>query len=175
MEEYRLESALVFNLLKSFLRLSEKGCDWTLWRQMCGHLRSPSHVHGTSLRGSVYSNTHCIGIFHVASCGGADSIIFALLHVFSDCEWRYNHAESASFVPSQGASWGISQNAKSYSRSWCIYFTYNSVYMLISNSLTLSPPYPTKMFFNYLLCVESKMKEKKKPTDTENKLVIGRG
>ena len=48
--------------------------------------------------------------------------------------------------------------------------------MLISNSLSLSPPSPTKMFFNYLLCVESKTnKQTKKAIDIENKLVIGRG
>lgn len=99
---------------------SEKGWECLSWRQACGQQREESEISITHLSSTccleglfaVRCDIHCVESFHVPP-QGADSIIFALLHVFSDCDKSCNNAESASFASSPETLWGINQNSVS--------------------------------------------------------------
>ena len=169
MEGYRLESALVFNLLKSFLRLSEESWDWVPWRQMCGHLRSPSDVHDTSLRGSVYRHTHWTGIFH----GAPLEVLTASSLPFCMCSETVSKGAIMLSRPplslprepheESGKTSNLQYSPLCYTAGPCVSILHSILCICSCQTPYLSPlPSPLKFILNYSLCVESKMKKKKK-------------
>ena len=149
---------------------------------MCGHLRSPSHAHDTSLRGSVYSHTHCTGIFH----GAPLEVLTASSVPFCMCSETVSKGAIMLSRPplslprepheESGKTANLQYSPLCYTAGPCVSILHTILCICSCQTPYLFPLHsPQKFILTYFLCVESKMKKKKKPIDTENKLVVGRG